>query len=49
MVQGWWGSEETARRQFSTWINEQRTLPGARITLTDEETDQTLMTWPEPQ
>ncbi|MFF8432442.1 hypothetical protein ACF07Y_46490 [Streptomyces sp. NPDC016566] len=46
MMHGWWGSETTARRQFSTWVGERGTMPGARITLTDEETGTVLMTWP---
>ncbi|MGW2426040.1 hypothetical protein ACWC0C_43690 [Streptomyces sp. NPDC001709] len=46
MMHGWWGSETTARRQFSTWVGERGTIPGARITLTDEETGTQLVTWP---
>ncbi|MFE1315724.1 hypothetical protein [Streptomyces sp. NPDC058755] len=46
MMHGWWGSETTARRQFSTWVGERGTLPSARITLTDEETGTVLATWP---
>ncbi|MFE9451616.1 hypothetical protein [Streptomyces sp. NPDC006739] len=47
MMQGWWGSEKTACRQFSTWIGERGALPGTRIILTYMETGQTLLTWPE--
>ncbi|MFF5019537.1 hypothetical protein [Streptomyces sp. NPDC001165] len=46
MMHGWWDSETTARRQFSTWVGERGTMPGARITLTDEETGTVLTTWP---
>ncbi|MFF4044981.1 hypothetical protein [Streptomyces sp. NPDC001816] len=46
MMHGWWGSETTARRQFSAWVGERGSLPGARITLTDEETGTVLTTWP---
>ncbi|MGY1579124.1 hypothetical protein [Streptomyces sp. MN13] len=44
---GWWASEETARRKFSGWVGEYGTLPDARITLTDEETGETLTMWPD--
>ncbi|MFI9601476.1 hypothetical protein ACIHCX_16680 [Streptomyces sp. NPDC052043] len=36
VVQGWWGSEETARRKLSSWMGEYGSMPGARITLTGE-------------
>lgn len=42
---GWWGSEATARRKFTAWVGEQG-RPGARITLTDEETGVLLDEWP---
>jgi hypothetical protein len=45
-LQGWWGSEATARRQFSTWIDERGSMPGVRITLVDTETGATLVSWP---
>jgi hypothetical protein len=44
-MQGWWGSEATARRRFTAWIGE-RGRPGAQIVLVDEETGETLATWP---
>ncbi|MFF8432346.1 hypothetical protein ACF07Y_45965 [Streptomyces sp. NPDC016566] len=47
MMHGWWGSETTARGQFSTWVGERGTMPGARITLTDEEPGTVLITWPD--
>ncbi|MEU6543852.1 hypothetical protein [Streptomyces sp. NPDC046859] len=43
---GWWGSEATARRKFSSWVGEYSTIPGARITLADEETGTVLTEWP---
>jgi hypothetical protein len=45
-MHGWWGSEATARRQFTTWIGEHGSMSGARITLVDEETGATLASWP---
>ncbi|MEV6833518.1 hypothetical protein AB0N17_03135 [Streptomyces sp. NPDC051133] len=47
MMHGWWGSEATARRKLIRWIGERGSLPGARITLTDEGTGTVLTTWPE--
>jgi hypothetical protein len=44
---GWWGSEATARDKLVRWVGEYGTLPGARITLVDEETGTVLTTWPE--
>ncbi|MFF8589912.1 hypothetical protein ACF061_00490 [Streptomyces sp. NPDC015220] len=44
---GWWGSEATARRKFVGWVGEYGSMPGARITLTDETTGATLTTWPD--
>ncbi|MDI1456487.1 hypothetical protein NHG22_22100 [Streptomyces sp. ATE26] len=46
---GWWGSEAVARRRFCIWIGELGSLPGARITLSDEETAATVTTWPDEQ
>ncbi|MER5843667.1 hypothetical protein ABT099_25930 [Streptomyces prasinus] len=43
---GWWASEATARAKFREWVGEWG-LPGARITLVDEETGRVLTTWPE--
>jgi hypothetical protein len=45
-MQGWWGSEATARRQFKVWIGERGSMPGVRIVLVDEETGETLTSWP---
>jgi hypothetical protein len=42
---GWWGSEEIAREKFAAWVGGWG-REGVRLTLTDEETGQTLTTWP---
>lgn len=47
-MQGWWGSEETARDQLAVWVGNWGELPNARIALVDEETGETLKEWPEP-
>ncbi|MER5549733.1 hypothetical protein ABT072_46925 [Streptomyces sp. NPDC002589] len=44
---GWWGSGETAHRMFSRWVGEYGSLPGARVTLTDEKTGEQLAAWPD--
>ena len=46
-MQGWRGSEATARRQFSTWIGERGSMPGVRITLVDEQEQRVLASWPD--
>jgi hypothetical protein len=43
---GWWDSEQVARRKHSRWVGEYGTVPEPHITLTDEETGETLATWP---
>ncbi|WP_125214749.1 hypothetical protein [Streptomyces griseofuscus] len=43
---GWWRSEATARRKLAAWIGDWG-RPGARITLTDEETGEQLAVWPD--
>ncbi|MFJ2697400.1 hypothetical protein ACIO5Z_14400 [Streptomyces rochei] len=48
LMHGWWGSEATARRKFAAWVGEHGSRPGARVTLTDEETGETLTEWPDP-
>jgi acyl-coenzyme A synthetase/AMP-(fatty) acid ligase len=47
VVHGWWASEVTARGKFRDWIGAHGALPGARVTLVDEETGETLTTWPD--
>jgi hypothetical protein len=44
---GWWESEATAQDKFRRWIGEHGALPDARVTLTDEDTGETLTTWPD--
>lgn len=48
LMHGWWGSEATARRKFAAWVGEHGSRPSARVTLTDEETGETLTEWPDP-
>lgn len=48
VMHGWWDNEATARRKFTRWIGEHGSMPGARITLVDEETGDELDSWPEP-
>lgn len=47
LIQGWWGSEATARRKFAAWVGEHGSRAGARVTLTDEETGAVLTEWPD--
>jgi len=42
LIQGWWEEEATARRKYASWIGEHGSRPGARVTLTDEETGTVL-------
>ena len=43
--QGWWGSEATARGKFTEWVGSG--VADARVTLVDDETGETLTTWPD--
>ncbi|MGW9029134.1 hypothetical protein ACWGQ5_34395 [Streptomyces sp. NPDC055722] len=47
VMNGWWDSEATARRKFTSTVGEYG-RDGARIVLVDTETDQELATWPKP-
>lgn len=47
MMHGWWDDETTARDKFRRWVGEYGSMPGARITLVDEVTGETLASWPE--
>ncbi|MFG2025389.1 hypothetical protein [Streptomyces sp. NPDC048825] len=47
VAHGWWGDEATARRKFRDWIGEHGSIEGARVILTDEETGETLTSWPD--
>ncbi|MFE2563000.1 hypothetical protein [Streptomyces mirabilis] len=46
-MQGWWGSEATARRQHETWVRERGEMPGVRIVLVDELEARVLASWPD--
>lgn len=46
VAQGWWKSEAVARGKFTEWVGDWG-RPGARVTLTDEDTGETLTEWPE--
>ncbi|MFD1274817.1 hypothetical protein [Streptomyces kaempferi] len=45
-MRGWWASEDTARRQFSSWVGERGSMPGVHIALVDTTTNETLTEWP---
>jgi hypothetical protein len=45
-MHGWWGSEAVAREKFTKWVGDCR-LPDATVTLVDEDTGETLTTWPD--
>ncbi|MET7321495.1 hypothetical protein [Streptomyces sp. NPDC005549] len=47
MLHGWWASETVARTKFASWVGRHGDRPGARVTLTDEETGETLTEWPD--
>ncbi|MEV7809226.1 MULTISPECIES: hypothetical protein [Streptomyces] len=44
---GWWEREEVARDKFRRWVGEYGSMPGARLTLTDEQTVEPLAVWPD--
>ena len=46
-LDGWWGSEATARRKWAETVGEYG-RDGARITLVDTETGEQLAVWPDP-
>jgi hypothetical protein len=46
-MHGWWGIEKTARQQLPVWVGNWGELPTAQVTLVDEETGETLTTWPD--
>ncbi|MFE5191926.1 hypothetical protein [Streptomyces sp. NPDC056628] len=39
--------DEVARGKLTRWVGKYGTLPDARIALTDEETGDILITWPD--
>jgi hypothetical protein len=46
VMHGWWGDRTVAERKRKAWEDEHGKA-GAHITLADEETGQTLTSWPE--
>ncbi|MFJ9633856.1 hypothetical protein ACIRU8_39790 [Streptomyces sp. NPDC101175] len=46
LASSWWRGEAAARARFAALVTEIGSLPGARITLADEETGETLDEWP---
>ncbi len=44
---GWWDRESVARRKLARWVGEYGTMPGGRITLTDEATGTVMQAWPQ--
>jgi acyl-coenzyme A synthetase/AMP-(fatty) acid ligase len=47
VMHGWWASEATARGMLPAWVGSWGEMPGARITLVDEETGSVLTVWPD--
>ncbi|MFG2789113.1 hypothetical protein [Streptomyces sp. NPDC048419] len=47
VAHGWWSDEKVARAKFVRWIGEYGTIPGARLTLVDEDEARTLAIWPD--
>jgi hypothetical protein len=47
VMQGWWGREDVARSKFTVTVGQYGALPGARVSLVDEETGETLTSWPD--
>jgi hypothetical protein len=47
VMHGWWSRESTARSMLTVWVGSWGTMPDARVTLVDEETGETLTTWPD--
>lgn len=45
-MHGWWASRPTADRKFLGWIGDYGSTAGTRITLTDEDDERQLATWP---
>ncbi|WP_109030193.1 hypothetical protein [Streptomyces rubrogriseus] len=48
LLQGWWDDEMVARGKYTSWIGEHGSRLGARVTLVDEGTGETLTEWPDP-
>ncbi|MCQ9178361.1 hypothetical protein KMT30_04830 [Streptomyces sp. IBSBF 2953] len=46
VIQGWWDERSTADDKFTRWIGQHGSRPGARVVVTDEETDIVVKAWP---
>ncbi|MFJ9026268.1 hypothetical protein ACIRPU_40835 [Streptomyces sp. NPDC102259] len=46
VMQGWWEERATADRKYLAWIGEHGSRAGARVTLTDETTNDVVRSWP---
>ena len=46
VIQGWWDEHTTAGAKCARWIVRHGARPGARITLVDEGTGETVTSWP---
>ncbi|MFF4402652.1 hypothetical protein [Streptomyces sp. NPDC001480] len=44
---GWWIRSEVARDKFRRWVGEYGSMPGARVSLTDQDTGEVLASWPD--
>ncbi|KOV58092.1 hypothetical protein [Streptomyces sp. MMG1121] len=45
---GWWGREVVARDKFRNWVGLYGgAMPGARVTLSDEDSGDVLDAWPD--
>ncbi|MCZ4506962.1 hypothetical protein O3Q52_01800 [Streptomyces sp. ActVer] len=47
VMHGWWAKQATAEDMLPVWVGSWGDLPGARVTLVDEETGETLTTRPD--
>ncbi|MFI1293325.1 hypothetical protein ACH4VM_33605 [Streptomyces sp. NPDC020792] len=47
---GWWWSEDVARDKFRDWVGQYGdAMPGARVTLSEEDSGIVLDAWPDQQ
>ncbi|MEU5599236.1 hypothetical protein [Streptomyces sp. NPDC020298] len=44
---GWWNRSEVVWDKFRRWVGEYGSMPGARISLTDQDTGEMLASWPD--
>ncbi|SFH16846.1 hypothetical protein [Streptomyces mirabilis] len=47
VMQGWWGSWDTADGMFTLWIGKHGNVEAARIVLVDEKERRVLGSWPD--